>query len=89
MRSIPPWLLKRDKTDALAHAERVALLVHLLRTAPVSIEDLEMGSASVSAHIPPERMEILREIYRIAKEERRAKQESPGALRSPSFASAR
>lgn len=78
-----------SQTDALPHAERVALLVHLLRTAPVSIEDLEMGSASVSAHIPPERMEILREIYRIAKEERRAKQESPGALRSPSFAPTR
>lgn len=69
----------RTCTDVqVALTERVALLVHLLHTAPVSIEDLEMGSASVSAHIPPERMEILREIYRIAKEERRAKQELPG-----------
>ncbi|BGP02845.1 hypothetical protein RTG_03018 [Rhodotorula toruloides ATCC 204091] len=84
--SRPDWWprdVRHKEPDHLSKAERVALLVHLLRTAPVSIEDLEMGSASVSAHIPPERVEILREIYRIAKEERRAKQESPdGTLTS-------
>ncbi|BGP27062.1 DUF2841 family protein [Rhodotorula toruloides] len=84
--SRPDWWprdVRHKEPDHLSKAERVALLVHLLRTAPVSIEDLEMGSASVSAHIPSERMEILHEIYRIAKEERRAKQESPdGTLTS-------
>ncbi|BGP34746.1 hypothetical protein JCM10296v2_006568 [Rhodotorula toruloides] len=84
--SRPDWWprdVRHKEPDHLSKAERVALLVHLLRTAPVSIEDLEMGSASVGAHIPPERMEILREVYRIAKEERRAKQESPdGTLAS-------
>lgn len=58
--------------------------MHLLRNGPASIEELQLATAAVSAHIPHEKMRILREIYDIAKQEKEAVERSNGAS-SPSI----
>ncbi|BGP51019.1 hypothetical protein JCM10450v2_006945 [Rhodotorula kratochvilovae] len=71
-----PREIRHKEPDHLNKPERVALLMHILRNGPVSIEELELATAAVSAHIPTEKMSILHEIYRIAKEEKAAIEQS-------------
>ncbi|GAA5900359.1 hypothetical protein JCM8208_005338 [Rhodotorula glutinis] len=76
----PDWWpreLRHKEPDHLTKPERLTLLVHLLRRSPVAIDELELATAAMSAHIPQEKMSILHELYRIAKEEKAAIDASP------------
>ncbi|GAA5848904.1 hypothetical protein JCM9279_004661 [Rhodotorula babjevae] len=76
----PGWWprdLRHKEPDHLTKPERIALLVHLLRRSPVDIDELELATAAMSAHIPQDKMSILHELYRIAKEEKAAIDSSP------------
>lgn len=52
-------------------AERINLLMTLLRCGRVSVERLQLATAEVAAFIPAEKTHLLREIYRVAREEER------------------
>ncbi|GAA5995596.1 uncharacterized protein JCM10292_005272 [Rhodotorula paludigena] len=79
-----PESVRHKEPDHLAKPERITLLVHLLRNGPASIEELQLATGAVSAHIPHEKMRILREIYDIAKQEKEVVERSNGAS-SPSI----
>ncbi|GAA5874146.1 hypothetical protein JCM1840_000366 [Sporobolomyces johnsonii] len=72
----PGWWpegVRHKEPDHLGKTERIALLLHILHLKSTSIEELEYGTATVSMNAPLEKIAILNEIYRVAKEERKAK----------------
>ena len=51
--------------------ERISLLMTLLRCQRVPVERLQLATAEVAAFIPADKTHLLREIYRVAREEER------------------
>jgi len=54
---------------SLLMLERITLLMTLLRCGRIPVERLQLATAEVAAFIPPEKMHLLREIYRVGREE--------------------
>ncbi|GAA5868396.1 hypothetical protein JCM8547_002179 [Rhodosporidiobolus lusitaniae] len=73
--SKPEWWpreVKHKEPDHLGKGERKALLTHLARFAPVSVETLDTAINMLPVSMPPEKVAVAREILRVAKEERKA-----------------
>ncbi|GAA5826251.1 hypothetical protein JCM3770_000629 [Rhodotorula araucariae] len=74
-----PREIRHKEPDHLNKSERVALLLHILRSGPVSVDELELATAAVSVHISTDKMAILHEIYHVAREEKVLIDQSAGA----------
>ena len=75
--SKPSWWpddVRHKEPDHLMKPERISLLMVMLRVGKVPINRLELATAEVAAFIPPDKIHLLREIYRVAREEERLKQ---------------
>jgi hypothetical protein len=60
--------------EVLALAERTELAIAILRSSIIKVSRLEISTAENLAYIPVGRMAILREIYRVAKEDERMRE---------------
>lgn len=69
-------------TKLFCIAERIVLLIHLLRSGLARVADLELSTASIMAWITYERFEILRELCLVgrADEHRRQNGKAEGKL---------
>ncbi|KAI8456836.1 hypothetical protein BY996DRAFT_6412059 [Phakopsora pachyrhizi] len=70
----PDWWpegLRHREPDHLMKPERIELMVSVLGAGKVSVGKLELASAEIQAFIPAEKMAILDDIYKVAKEEER------------------
>lgn len=75
--SKPSWWpddVRHKEPDHLMKPERISLLMIMLRSGKVPINRLELATAEVAAFIPPDKIHLLREIYRVAREEERLNQ---------------
>lgn len=83
--SKPLWWpddVRHKEPDHLMKPERISLLMTMLRCAKVPTNRLELATAEVAAFIPPDKINLLREIYRVGREEERFKcREIPGETR--------
>lgn len=61
--------------------ERLTLLLTMLRYEKIEISKLEQATSEVMVQIPKERIPLLEEIYRVAKQEERLRR---GEIRMPS-----
>lgn len=66
-----PQGVRHKEPDHLMKPERAQLLLALVRSPLVPVSKLELATAEASAYIPQSKMRILREVYRVAKEEER------------------
>lgn len=66
-----PESVRHREPDHLKKPERIILLMTMLRCGNVPINRLELATAEVAAFIPPDKTNLLREIYRVAREEER------------------
>lgn len=64
-----PAQARHKEPDHLMKPERLVLLMTMLRCGMARVSRLELATAEVGAAIPPDKWELLREIYRVAKEE--------------------
>jgi hypothetical protein len=62
-----PGILQSD----MSNLERISLLMTLLRCQRVPVERLQLATAEVAAFIPADKTHLLREIYRVGREEER------------------
>ncbi|OLL26951.1 hypothetical protein NEOLI_000742 [Neolecta irregularis DAH-3] len=72
--SRPDWWpehVRHKEPDHLMKPERISLLLRMLRCGKVPVNRLELATAEVAAYIPPDKTNLLREIYRVAREEER------------------
>lgn len=72
--SKPVWWpdeVRHKEPDHLMKPERITLLMIMLRCGRVLTNRLELATAEVAAFIPPDKINLLREIYRVAREEER------------------
>lgn len=60
--------------------ERTELAIAILRSPLVTVNKLEISTAENLAYIAPGKMKILREIYKIAKEDERLREAGDGEL---------
>lgn len=70
----PVWWpdeVRHKEPDHLMKPERAQLLLALVRSPLVPVSKLELATAENSTYIPQNKMRILREVYRVAKEEER------------------
>lgn len=83
--SKPTWWpddVRHKEPDHLMKPERIALLMTMLRCGKIPANRLELATAEVAAFIPPDKINLLREIYRVGREEERYKcDEIPGDTR--------
>lgn len=83
--SRPTWWpddVRHKEPDHLMKPERISLLMIMLRCGKVPTNRLELATAEVAAFIPPDKINLLREIYRVAREEERFRcREIPGETR--------
>ena len=74
--SKPTWWpsnVRHKEPDHLMKPERITLLMTMLRCGKVATNRLELATAEVAAFIPPDKINLLREIYRVGREEERYK----------------
>lgn len=77
-----PASVRHKEPDHLMKPERITLLMTMLRCGKVPTNRLELATAEVAAFIPPDKINLLREIYRVGREEERFKnQEIPADSR--------
>ncbi|CCG82389.1 Ydr124wp-like protein [Taphrina deformans PYCC 5710] len=72
--SKPAWWpedVRHKEPDHLKKIERITLLMTMLRCGKVPTNRLELATAEVAAFIPPDKINLLREIYRVGREEER------------------
>lgn len=72
--SKPVWWppeVRHKEPDHLMKPERINLLMTMLRCGKVPTNRLELATAEVAAFIPPDKINLLREIYRVGREEER------------------
>ncbi|ORY88328.1 hypothetical protein BCR35DRAFT_301865 [Leucosporidium creatinivorum] len=77
----PQWWpkdVRHKEPDHLIKPERITLLATLLRATSLPVSDFERATAKASALIPAKQAPTLDEIYKVAREERRALQASGG-----------
>ena len=53
--------------------ERITLIITMLRSGKAPVNRLELATAEVAAYIPQEKTTVLREVYKVAREEERFK----------------
>ncbi|BFZ59389.1 hypothetical protein YB2330_000398 [Saitoella coloradoensis] len=72
--SRPDWWphdVRHKEPDHLMKPERIKLLMTMLRCGKVPVNRLELATAEVGAFIPQDKTGLLKEIYRVAREEER------------------
>ncbi|OAV95696.1 hypothetical protein PTTG_26558 [Puccinia triticina 1-1 BBBD Race 1] len=72
--SKPEWWPRgvvHREPDHLLKPDRIKLMLAVLGAGKVPVGRLELASAEMAAFIPPDKMDILRDIYTVAKEEER------------------
>lgn len=83
--SKPTWWpdeVRHKEPDHLMKPERITLLMTMLRCGKVPTNRLELATAEVAAFIPPDKINLLREVYRVGREEERYRcREIPGETR--------
>ena len=66
-----PASVRHKEPDHLMKPERITLLMTMLRCGKVPTNRLELATAEVAAFIPPDKTNLLREIYRVGREDER------------------
>lgn len=72
--------MNNTDNDATGIAERLELALAILRSPLVKVNKLEISTAENLAYIAPGKMKILREIYKVAKEDERLREAGDGEL---------
>ncbi|POW02379.1 hypothetical protein PSHT_00251 [Puccinia striiformis] len=78
--SKPDWWpggVVHREPDHLLKPDRIKLMLAVLGAGKVPVGRLELASAEMAAFIPPDKMDILKDIYTVAKEEERLRSTWP------------
>lgn len=81
--SKPKWWpenVRHKEPDHLMKPERINLLMTMLRCGKVLVNRLELATAEVAAFIPSDKINLLREIYKVAREEELFRADEIGSL---------